>query len=365
MKANILIIVVLSAIFLLGAVPGCLAIDRYVNPDGICDGNTPCYTTIQAAVDNASAGETIYVAAGTYTERVKIPVGKDYLKLVGHGSSDTIVQWGSQQVIQAKSPVIIQGFHITTTAGTTGIQIRANGTENDPGIIQNNKIDYLGVGIGFVDGYEHWEIKNNEITDCKSGIYFESASHILVRENIFRDCEAACGGIAGDDVRIVWNNFAGSTWCGAPSHAIGFCAGVPTNLLISHNEITGHTYGIWVQNCVRAEGVLQGTVVDESVLVTCNNIEGNSEYGILNSDTCYVLKAENNWWGDPSGPSHSPGSGDKVSANVDFEPWLLFPFEQCPECGGIQVPAFSTLGVFSLIGLLSVVLAVAIWRKRE
>jgi len=257
--------------------------------------------------------------------------------------------------------------HITTADETSGIKIKASGNGTNPGIIQDNKIDYLDRGINFQSG-DYWEIKNNEITDCKTGIYFEAASYILVRENFFRDCEAACGGIKGHDVQIVWNNFAGSDWCGDPSHAIGFCAGVPTNLLISHNEITGHTYGIWVQNCALATGfVLQGTV-DDSVLVTCNNIEGNSEYGILNEneDPCYELNAENNWWGDPSGPSHSPGLGDNVSAQVDFDPWLPFPFEQCPECGGVSaVPAFSTLGIFSLIGLLSAILVIAIVRKRE
>jgi parallel beta-helix repeat protein len=363
MNTKILAILVLSAIFLLGAVPGCLATDRYVP----CGGPTPCYATIQAAVNNASAYDTIYVAAGTYIENVNIPSGKDYLRLVGHSKDDTIIE-ATTTGIFAKSPVIIQGFHITTAAFTSGIKIKANGNATNPGIIQDNKIDHLTRGILFQSNQQYWEIKNNEITYCTSGIYFESASHILVSENTFSECGAGCGGIEGDDVQIVWNNFAGSTVC--DSHAIGFCAGVPTNLLISHNQITGHTYGIWAQACQpttpppEGPAFVQGTVVD-GVKVTCNNIEGNSDYGILNDGTC-ELNAENNYWGHYTGPSHSPGSGDSVSANVDFEPWLSTPFEYCPECGGAaQLPAFGTLGVVSLIGLLSVVLAVAILRKRE
>jgi hypothetical protein len=363
MNTKILAILVLSAIFLLGAVPGCVATDRYVP----CGGPTPCYATIQAAVNNASAYDTIYVAAGTYTEDVTIPAGKDYLRLVGHSKEDTIIE-ATGTGIFAKSPVIIQGFHITTAADTVGIKIKANGSATNPGIIQDNKIDYLNRGILFTGNQEYWEIKHNEITYCDSGIYFEHASHILVSENTFSECEAGCGGIAGNDVQIVWNNFAGSTISG--SHAIGFCSGVPTNLLISHNEITGHIFGIWAKNCLVGSAFVQGTVdgqgtVVDGVKVTCNNIEGNDCFGILNEGSC-ELNAENNWWGDPSGPSHSPGSGDPVSANVDFEPWLTYPFQQCPECGGLApLPAFSTLGVFSLIGVLSVVLAVAILRKRE
>lgn len=45
--------------------------------------------------------------------------------------------------------------------------------------------------------------------------------------------------------------------------------------------------------------------------------------GVTNRSTNGILNAENNWWGDPSGPGQ--GSGDKVSSNVDYDPWLTYP----------------------------------------
>jgi len=54
-----------------------------------------------------------------------------------------------------------------------------------------------------------------------------------------------------------------------------------------------------------------------------NNIAGNLPYGVYNENTGEVVDATNNWWGDASGPGgEGPGTGDEVSANVEYEPWL-------------------------------------------
>jgi PKD repeat protein len=68
-----------------------------------------------------------------------------------------------------------------------------------------------------------------------------------------------------------------------------------------------------------------------------NNIYGNGNYGarVLGTPTNgFELDAECNWWGDPSGPTHSSnplGIGDSVSDYVDFIPWLddMCPYGLC------------------------------------
>ncbi|HET7394767.1 MAG TPA: hypothetical protein VFK25_13295, partial [Candidatus Binatia bacterium] len=45
----------------------------YVNKiDGTCNGQSPCYSRIQAAIDVSTSGDTIRIQAGTYPEQLNI-----------------------------------------------------------------------------------------------------------------------------------------------------------------------------------------------------------------------------------------------------------------------------------------------------
>ena len=60
-----------------------------------------------------------------------------------------------------------------------------------------------------------------------------------------------------------------------------------------------------------------------------NNIEGSGEGVVVEGGSARAVEAvvaPGNWWGDPSGPSGvGPGSGDPVSAGVDYAGWLAAP----------------------------------------
>jgi hypothetical protein len=61
------------------------------------------------------------------------------------------------------------------------------------------------------------------------------------------------------------------------------------------------------------------------VVINNANIYGNSAGGVLN-EAASTIDARNCWWGDATGPynptSNPSGTGNSVSDNVLFDPWL-------------------------------------------
>ncbi len=101
------------------------------------------------------------------------------------------------------------------------------------------------------------------------------------------------------------------------NNAIYVSSGTPT---INTNQIIDNNYGVYINN--------------GDPIITNNDIFDNTSYGIYRNATPSI-NAENNWWGDASGPYHpilNPnGTGDRVSDNVTFTPWLTEPvFDTIP-----------------------------------
>jgi len=82
-----------------------------------------------------------------------------------------------------------------------------------------------------------------------------------------------------------------------------------TRMTISGNEFHDGTTGILVSR--------NGAALS----ITRNSFVSLSSYGVQNTSGSAIV-AQNNWWGNASGPSGSgTGSGVPVSANVDYQNW--------------------------------------------
>ncbi|MCK4303988.1 MAG: right-handed parallel beta-helix repeat-containing protein, partial [Candidatus Eisenbacteria sp.] len=96
-----------------------------------------------------------------------------------------------------------------------------------------------------------------------------------------------------------------------------------SEVTVSHNVLTGATEGITTRG---------GLLDNSTALVKFNSLTGNGDYGLYAEDGTVTVDATENWWGHASGPSGgtadpvtsriADGTGDPVSGNVHFDPWL-------------------------------------------
>jgi parallel beta-helix repeat protein len=115
------------------------------------------------------------------------------------------------------------------------------------------------------------------------------------------------------------------------------------------------------------QGVRINTFISEGNKVNCNNIYRNMDYGVYKEHSPDV-DATGNWWGDAYGPSFSPGSGDKISTNVLYEPYLSFVFQYCPQCGGSLPPppaAVPTVNHWGIVAMITLFAGLLVWRVRR
>jgi len=334
------------------------------------------FFTIQAAIDEAIAGDTISVGTGTYEEDLVIPDTKTNLELAG-ATGATIK--GVANVPKASWPL-----------GVPNIEILAGGVKIHGFTIEGPDYvaDYYASGI-ILDGIDI-EIYDNDFvttaaetidelahaitTISKAVLPTADVSGLNIHDNTFTGYGAIGSEFIYIDphtgtgaITIDANQFSGSVYVGITAESGEISC---TNNTINNETVGSGLYGIrfmdttylanysnilvsgnTIQNTVRAIRVGNGgagasvftAVISNNTLtnndigvwgrlgnhITAanNTIVGNT-VGVQNDDTTVTINAENNWWGDASGPTHTSnpsGTGDEVTDNVDFDPWLYPP----------------------------------------
>jgi len=187
---------------------------------------------------------------------------------------------------------------------------------------------YVNDGIKIGDyRYDDWNyggvVRDNVVHDgVEDGITIY-ASNVTVEFNEIYNCYSQNGALH------LYN--ATNTWikCNKihDNRANGTLIEDSQNVTLINNDIYNNynssftTAGIWTVGDVR------------EFSANYNNIYNNSDYGFYNGNSSLIVNAENNWWGDASGPYHATsnpsGLGNAVSDYVDFDPWLSSEVVAC------------------------------------
>jgi Protein of unknown function (DUF1565) len=379
------------------ASPGDLYVDGTLGADSPTCGamSSPC-RSIQQAINNASAGDTIHVAAGTYPESAPGPltVNKTLTLLGAQFGNDARMRAGLESAITdsqgtyiGADNVVVDGFTIedSTNTGYTGYGIWMGchaGTQILNDIFQDN---IVGLGLTNPNGAEvvirQNVFRNNNQSGGASGtgIYTDqfvscgkAVKDVLVVDNDFIGNDNSGidisntdpnTGVSGLDVSqntfaangraldlynthmssVHDNSISGNTL--ATSAAIHIFQST-TDLSIKHNDFTsGDGDAIRLSFDDACYGCSDLTGLSSNVVINENNIGtvGSASFlrdGLRVDQNGHrgTVNAECNWWGSETGPTNTNnagGTGEEVEGDADFTPWLLAPWPEGACFGGL------------------------------
>lgn len=366
------------------------AVTLVVDDDGLgtaanCDdGVSVAFTTIQAAIDAAAAGDSVFVCPGTYDERLDIDL---QITLTGSGIGSTIVQpsfvppgggHGANadvDIDDAADGTVIEnisfdfngaaddrggwGILISDLAGpdVTDVTIRNNDIQMGVGAGAAGAGQGLGITTGKDANVGGLVISGNSFhgdpTDTGPGaangseaIYINpnTAGAVTISGNTFDQHLFVGISVESDNVAVVGNTVESTI---APQTAgtngirindfVGSRAW--SNIVIADNIVSGFENGLRLGPDPTASSAIAVSAtgntfsdnttaiwVRQDVTLTANHnsIAGTSlTAGALVEAGAPAADAECNWWGATDGPSGvGPGSGSTVSAGADFTPWL-------------------------------------------
>jgi nitrous oxidase accessory protein NosD len=309
------------------------------------------YSTIQQAIDAASDGDTVVVAAGLYQENIVID--KSLILQGAQAGLDARARSGPETIVEGddgvgieisrgvKRDVVING--LTVRGFRTGIAAPEPVSKDDS---VNITVQYVRVencskgGITMAYAYkavvEHCYVedaeyginagafqpiqptiaifRNNELVDTTYGItgYLQDS---IIEGNVVRNFADGGVGISGQfyDTMIRSNIVTGYVKGAAMTLEWHYGRDLSRDVTVTDNTFNGNQQGIYI---FPDQTELVG------IAVHGNSIFGNTLYGVRN-DGPATLDATRNWWGHADGPGGlGSGERDRVSARVLYSPWL-------------------------------------------
>ena len=233
------------------------------------------FLTIQTGINAASQGDTVKVAAGTYSENISFK-GKDITVISEQGPDNTFITGSSADDINLKrvvtfekketSAALLSGFTITKGVNG-GIYCNDSGPTLENLKIAGNTAKYSGGGI-FCDNNARPIIKNTVISGNSAGsrggaVHCRAASPVLENVLIAENKAPSGAGIFCDRSSFVLNHVTLSGNSGEQGNGIFLsdrCSLNLKNTIIRNNSI-----------------FLDNTALFSSISVSYSNIQGGKE----------------------------------------------------------------------------------------
>ena len=279
------------------------------------------FKTIQEAIDNASAGQTIFVVNGTYNETLLI---NKKISLVGESRDNTTID-GSQlsNVISITADnVAVKGFHVRNSSTTRGAAIRMDRASNN--LIVENSISDSYEGI-YLSSSNNNTILGNILTGNDYCVEIFSSSNNVVSNNTMTNNLEAIG-IFTSSNNIVSNNVMKAN----SNDGVGIYTS--SNNIVKNNIISENSYGIVLStsnnNIVTSNSIYLSTSFGVNIasgssnnLFYHNNLNNSQQVepdSSLALPNMWDLNGEGNYWSDYNGTdANADGVGD-TQYRIDF-----------------------------------------------
>ncbi len=206
------------------------------------------------------------------------------------------------------SGILISGAGATTAVGANNVTDCQTGLYwyMCSGGINGNTIVASGAGVGRVDAIYGMIVDPSLTPPVQPSPVDGGISSFTGRNRLSKTLGTYTVSVSGNYLRGDGNH----------GYGVYFYAfdGEILNASVTNNDVLMWDYGMIFS--AGTTGVLNVTACSG------NDLAGNKTSGMYSDITAITITAENNWWGAPSGPGGvGSGSGDAVTAYIDFDPW--------------------------------------------
>ncbi len=278
-----------------------------------------------------AAGETTPCPLRNREDGVVIRYGSERIRL-----TDNSIGWNDGH-----------GVHVLAAQGTVGVLhtkifrnrthgVRLKGTPGkfvafDNEIVQNDGDGILATDVTYINLRKN-EIGGESRSNRGNGVFVDNAETVAILGNSIISNEL--NGVYLDlvDEANVRNN---KIKLNKGAGIVDLSDSERGRHLVSMNDVSGNGSASTGIHIVGPDATIRGNVVSldagdgialdvsGTASVTSNNIFLNEGLGLNNLNPSNMVMASGNWWGNFSGPSgEGPGTGDEVSAGVDYSGWL-------------------------------------------